>query len=537
VGHETEAGLAAESSVPVGSADEYSLLNDLPVDQSTKDLLGTCDAAEGIAKMLRASAGASPFVVAVDAGWGMGKSTLLQLVRTKLEPAPAPAEGEHTEDHSFRTVWFNAWTAEDGDALAGLIKSVLEELDPNIVRRALRNLTRRKRLMGIAGIGLTVAARFFGVNRLVDELWTRLYLDDQSRNKLRGEIEDMLKEWADKSPEHAKRCMVVFIDDLDRCSDDVVVKVCEAVKLYLDVPGLIFVLACDQSVLARSVQDQARGGLDEARSYLEKIIQVQYRLPRPDDRAIELLIDGYAEASKTPDIIQGEVRKTLAEGCGGNPRKIKRIINSFILEYQLSPAWHNPPLGSYYLLIAILLQHLYAAFYDLLAQGQSEDSISEFLEYAELRTDLVKHGLQPRDTDMRPKEDHLRDSLARYDVYPSEDDKKDRDRVISLLDAKQPGAFPALVDNQRFLAMLRSISEESRAPFLRKLRSHPLVTEAPQQLSPELLGVPPIPLVARSCGFTGDGVVCATSMAFTMKPYPMPGCRNDRSLTPHQFVW
>lgn len=535
MGHETEAGLAAESLVPVGAADGYSLLNDLPVDQSTKDLLGTCSAAEGIAKMLRVSAEASPFVVAVDADWGMGKSTLLHLVRAKLEPAPA--QGEHTEDRPFRTVWFNAWTAENGDALAGLIKSVLEELDPNIVRRALRNLTRRKRLMSITGIGLTVAARFFGANRLVDELWARLYLDDQSRNKLRGDIEDMLKEWADKGPEHAKRCMVVFIDDLDRCSDDVVVKVCEAVKLYLDVPGLIFVLACDQSVLARSVQDEARGGLDEARSYLEKIIQVQYRLSRPDDRAIELLIDGYAEASKTSDIIQGEVRKTLAEGCGGNPRKIKRIINSFILEYQLSPAWRNPSLGSYYLLIAILLQHLYAAFYDLLVQGLSEDPISEFLEYAELRTNLMKHGLQPRDTKSRPMEDHLRDSLAQYDVYPSEDDEKDRDRLISLLDAKQPGAIPALVDNQRFLAMLRSISEESRAPFLRKLRSHPLVTESPQQLSPMLPGPRPIPLVTKLCGFTENGVTCATPMAFPVRPNQMPGCPNNRSLTPHQFVW
>lgn len=168
----------------VGSTDGFALMNDLPVDLPNADLLGIDAAAEGIAKVLRASAESSPFVVAVDADWGMGKSTLLQMVRAKLDPAYA--KREDAEYLPFRTVWFNAWTAEGDNALAGLIKSVLAELDPNIVRRALRSVAKRKRLMGAAGISLTVVARFLGVNRLVDELWTRLYLDVQSRNRLRG---------------------------------------------------------------------------------------------------------------------------------------------------------------------------------------------------------------------------------------------------------------------------------------------------------------------------------------------------------------
>ena len=150
--------------------------------------------------------------------------------------------------------------------------------------------------------------------------------------------------------------MVVFIDDLDRCSDDVVVKICEAVKLYLDAPGLIFVLACDESVPARGIASLARGGAAEGRSYLEKIIQVVYLVPPPDDDGVRELIKGYAAKSRTGDLIKDQVAKTLAHSTSRNPRKIKRIINSFILEQELSSAWRSAPLSSTHLVTVILLQ-------------------------------------------------------------------------------------------------------------------------------------------------------------------------------------
>ena len=62
----------------------YVLLNDQPVNSEQEDLLGTEDIAEGIASMLIASRTSSPFVLAIDAGWGMGKSTLLHRIESRL---------------------------------------------------------------------------------------------------------------------------------------------------------------------------------------------------------------------------------------------------------------------------------------------------------------------------------------------------------------------------------------------------------------------------------------------------------------------
>src|SRR6202522_1525480 len=112
---------------PVGEADSaqtFTLLNDQPADAAGGDLLGSSEAAGRIASMLTASRGAAPLVVAIDAGWGMGKSTLLRQIESRLPGRP-----------SVISVRFNAWTAQGENALEGLIKSVLVELDSRVVRR------------------------------------------------------------------------------------------------------------------------------------------------------------------------------------------------------------------------------------------------------------------------------------------------------------------------------------------------------------------------------------------------------------------
>jgi predicted KAP-like P-loop ATPase len=60
------------------------LLNDQPADNATNDQLGYSEIANGIASILIASRTASPLVLAVDGGWGIGKSTLLRQIESRL---------------------------------------------------------------------------------------------------------------------------------------------------------------------------------------------------------------------------------------------------------------------------------------------------------------------------------------------------------------------------------------------------------------------------------------------------------------------
>lgn len=90
------------------------LLNDQPVDQADRDFLDVRNVAKDIASVLVASIESSPFALAVDAGWGMGKSALLRQIENQLSDRP-----------DIVKLHFNAWTADGENALEGLIKAVL----------------------------------------------------------------------------------------------------------------------------------------------------------------------------------------------------------------------------------------------------------------------------------------------------------------------------------------------------------------------------------------------------------------------------
>lgn len=116
----------------------------------------------------------------------------------------------------------------------------------------------------------------------------------------------------DDAPPAPKLNFLFLVDDLDRCLPDKAVEMLEAIKLFLDVAGCVFVLALDDEVVERGIAHRYRDYLQlgdrgaesiayslkperydafTARAstrlppitgseYLEKIIQVPFRLPR-----------------------------------------------------------------------------------------------------------------------------------------------------------------------------------------------------------------------------------------------------------------
>jgi KAP family P-loop domain/Putative peptidoglycan binding domain len=95
-----------------------------------------------------------------------------------------------------------------------------------------------------------------------------------------------------------ERPLVVFVDDLDRCSPGAVSQVIEAINLFLagEFPNCVFVLALEPAVVAAHVEVAYRdlvvslkqGGLPNEWStlgwrFLEKIVQLPLSLPLPED--------------------------------------------------------------------------------------------------------------------------------------------------------------------------------------------------------------------------------------------------------------
>lgn len=102
--------------------------------------------------------------------------------------------------------------------------------------------------------------------------------------------------------------IVVYIDDLDRCQPELVVKVLEAIKLLMDVQHFVVIVGVDSRWLFRSLElrfheliESAGGGSDREgadewaatpQNYLEKIFQFSLRLPRMTPAGYAALVHG-----------------------------------------------------------------------------------------------------------------------------------------------------------------------------------------------------------------------------------------------------
>lgn len=306
----------------------FTLLDDQPYAPSEQDPLGFHQIAEDLAALIRVSRASTPLALGVESGWGMGKSTLMRRVRAVLKTDP-----------EIETVWFNAWTAEEGTALEGLVKSVLNELDDNFLRRAARN----KKLLSWARVAVLVIADWLKLGSLVNTLWKEVAVDPKARNEMQKIVTESMREWAgmraDLGPQ---RLLVVFVDDLDRCPPANVLQVFEAIKLYLDAPGLVFVIGYDRDVVSDAILDVKQYSESiTSHHYLEKIVQLVFRLPSVSDQAATALLDVYLEASGTAELFDESARSLTIEQNARNPRRIKRFINAFVLEYGLDAEWKD----------------------------------------------------------------------------------------------------------------------------------------------------------------------------------------------------
>ncbi|MCP4248446.1 MAG: AAA family ATPase [bacterium] len=308
----------------------------------------------------------APLAIAVYGDWGTGKSSAMRWLSDQLAEWSKLSKTERDGHHRARTVWFDPWKyTKREDVWRGLIAEViLKAID---VRGAsLQTVMKAAREFGLflgrsflnilASIELTVGAEAdVGVAKGSAE--AKVDLDALSKiaedyrqtshpeKAFLNEFETALREWV-KASLAADERMVIFIDDLDRCLPEVVLEVLEALKLYLNIPQLIFVVGLDRDVVDAVVKHHYEtNGLGEGKSkhYLDKMFQVEVDIP-PSQTLMEGYLSGQIAAmdevagsywsdnltganTSFKQIIEGKIG-TLAEN---NPREVKRLLNSTLL--------------------------------------------------------------------------------------------------------------------------------------------------------------------------------------------------------------
>ena len=135
--------------------------------------------------------------------------------------------------------------------------------------------------------------------------------------------------------EVALRRLVIFVDDLDRCTDEPTVRLLEAIKLYLQTRNCVFVFGMDASAARRAIARQLPHGREEAQEYLEKLFQAVVHVPVPSDRTVFLraLLDDPAFADA--DLGVNELVQLVDALVEPNPRKLKNFIGGLRVSWRI----------------------------------------------------------------------------------------------------------------------------------------------------------------------------------------------------------
>ena len=384
-------------------------------DNETKfDLLNNEAIAKTVVNLIKESNN-QPISIGIHGDWGAGKSSILEMIEDLFNHT------DKDDGKKYCCIRFNGWKHQGfEDSKIALMSAIVSELTAKenlqetakeILGKLWKNInwmtvakTAGKTALGIATgtapIAVLSSVRDMlkstvttqeGIANAIDVIGGYLkeskITEDTSSNTEFTEFHKNFKELLDKA--NIKK-LVVLIDDLDRCLPDVAINTLEAVRLFMFTGETAFVVAADESMIRYAVkkhfpdvvdENKYNVGIEFSNKYLEKLIQVPFRIPalgeveacnyimllmvgsvlseentnykalrsegisrikKPWDVRYftvsdvqKILKDDYAKASNET-LIATQIGHLLSHNTDGNPRKIKRFINMLLLRFEIA---------------------------------------------------------------------------------------------------------------------------------------------------------------------------------------------------------
>lgn len=144
----------------------------------------------------------------------------------------------------------------------------------------------------------------------------------------------------------AKR-LVVFVDELDRCSPSEVVATLDTIRTFLGIDRCVFIVAADQNVLEGALTRAARQETpaDDSNpyystgsAYLDKVFQYQLSLPPLLTQSVSKYAMSLVEKREGlwAEVKREYVLSVLIPTHVASPRRVKHLLNTFTLTYRLA---------------------------------------------------------------------------------------------------------------------------------------------------------------------------------------------------------
>lgn len=382
-------------------------------DNETKvDMLNNKAIAKTVADVIR-DCDDRPISIGVHGDWGAGKSSVLAMVEDELQ--------SKTDKDDIVCIRFNGWKHQGfEDAKIALMSAIVSELSKNrtLSEKAQNVLKKLWKNINWLSVAKAAGSAVFSVStgmppiglltNLIDGLKGTVadkekvataidsignYMKESKvfeDNSLSKEFSEFQSSFETLLNESKIKKLVVLIDDLDRCLPKVTIETLEAVRLFMFTKSTAFVIAADEAMIEYAVHnhfpnlpDEVNNKYDYSNRYLEKLIQVPFKIPAlgevesemyitllmissqitGNDAEFNALLELSIEKMKKPwentglnladlqtslktkysDVndeitVANQISDILARNTQGNPRKIKRFLNMLLLRKQMAVA-------------------------------------------------------------------------------------------------------------------------------------------------------------------------------------------------------
>ena len=459
----------------------------IPDDETAIDFLNYEAISRTVVKLLKESQ-RRPVTIGIHGGWGAGKTSILKMIESEIELG----------DNGTVCLWFNGWAFQGfDDAKIVLMKTVINELC-----RKRSRIGKVKKLgaelidrvdwlkMSQWGSGLALAVPQYlsspenivpiiailglamsDVRSLTPEdiesgiKRVSTFLKPREKNDVVEHIHQFRKDFENLLNEAGIEKLVILIDDLDRCLPSTAIDTLEAIRLFLFVPCTAFVIGADEAMIEYSVRKHfpdlpvGRDPMPYARNYLEKLIQVPFRIPSLGIQetiayVTLLLINSLVSEEKhqgfqglltttkeglsrpwlgqriqleeiravDPDrenalveayVLAQRIGPILAEGTKGNPRQIKRFLNSMLTRQAIADAMgFGVTIDQAVLAKLMLAEQFQPDFYEFLAEkvAVSDQEGTIELKLLEERSAEERDGEKEATKENKEEEESFSDS-------------------------------------------------------------------------------------------------------------------------------
>lgn len=318
---------------------------DAAVETAPDDRYGFKTIADNIARSVLSLPPDTSNVIGIEGAWGSGKTSLLNLILKRLN---------QTKDGHTHVLHISPWLSGSSpvEALFLPVATVIQqEMEKRHPPKGFKKLWRKYLLSPEAQKVIEYAqdtssrvlplVEYIGqFSRIVNGIaggikvftGTRLAVNQKTTTKLRAEIAKQLISLDLK--------FIVVMDDLDRLEPSQIAEVFRLVRAVADLPRFTHILCYDRNIITHAVEHALNVG--DGNRYLQKIIQLSFKIPRPETFDLRYEFGKRAEDlykeinNQRPDAAMLDDLATVTDTYGAalsTPREIHQAINSLIFLY------------------------------------------------------------------------------------------------------------------------------------------------------------------------------------------------------------